>query len=223
MALETKIIENFLTDEQIDLFRSYDGWPTDTGLTYGISEGSGTGTIDGKSVDIELKVWGLNRNSHSQGYQILEDLIAKHIGPNITIQECHILTSYFPYRAHTDGVDGEYGLNEKVTDGYTLVIPLDDYDSCTITFDQIQRGNKSPDYYMENNDPVDTIDKEFYDKYLSEEAELFMRYLSVETVYPWKKNSCLIMDRHRWHASDNFYGRIPEKKAVIIWSTIDVT
>lgn len=219
MALETKIIDNFLTDEQIDLFRSYDGWPTSSDgndLVYGESMGSNT------TGNIELKVWGLNRDKHGEGYRILDDLIAKHIGPNITIHGCHILTSYFPYRAHTDGVNGEYGLDENTTEGYTLVIPLDDYDSCTITFDQIQRGNKSPDYFMEHNEPVDTIDKEFYDKYLSEEAPLFMRYLSVETIYPWKKNSCLIMDRHRWHASDNFYGRIPEKKAVIIWSTIDV-
>lgn len=206
-----------MTEDEIHLIKSYDGDPSYDSITRSYDLGSNT---TGKP---ELSVWGLDSPHYTEGTEIFKNAIKKHVGENIILNTWHILTAYFPYRAHTDGLYGEYGLDEKThPQGYTFVIPLDDYDSCTIVYDQYQINDKSTTTFMENNDPIDSIDDEFYEKYLTHESKDNMRYFSVNTVFPWKKGDCLIMDRFQWHGSDHFHIKIPEKKAIIAWTTIDV-
>lgn len=219
--LPTKIIPNFLSEDEVDIIKGYDGYDPDNLITRSFDLGSDT--FEGKP---ELSIWGLDGGPYAEEMDlkakpIFENAIKKYVGDNIILNAWHILTAYFPYRAHTDGLWGEYGLDEKeYPNGYTFVVPLDDYDSCTIVYDQYQIDDKSTATFMENNDPVDSIDDEFYEKYLTHESQWNMRWFSVNTVFPWKKGDCLIMDRFQWHGSDHFHTKIPEKKAIIAWTTI---
>ena len=213
--LPTKIISNFLTESAVDILKSYDGYDPDNLMTRSFDTGSNT------TGEKELSVWGLDSDHYTEPKTIFLDAIKKHLGDDIILNTWHILTAYFPYRAHTDGLYGEYGLDEKeYPNGYTLVVPLEDYDSYTIVYDQYQIDDKSITTFIANNDPIDSIDDEFYEKYLTHEARENMRYFSVNTVFPWKKGDCLIMDRFQWHGSDHFHTKIPEKKAIIAWTTI---
>jgi hypothetical protein len=213
--LPTKIITNFLTDNEVDIIKGYDGYDPYNLWTRSFDMGSNT------TGDKELSVWGLDNEQCTEARVIFENAIKKHVGDDIILNTWHILTSYFPYRAHTDGLWGEYGLDEKdYPNGYTFVVPLEDYDSCTIVYDQYQINDKSTATFMANNDPIDSIDNEFYEKYLTHESRENMRYFSVNTVFSWKKGNCLIMDRFQWHGSDHFHTKIPEKKAIIAWTTI---
>lgn len=212
--LPTKIIPNFLSDHEVDIIKKCDGYDPKNIMTREFHPNFGPNTA-------ELSVWGLGNSLYMEARAIFLNAIKKHVGNDIILNTWHILTAYFPYRAHTDGLYGEYGLDEKAfPNGYTLVIPLEDYDSYTIVYDQYQINDKSITTFTTNNDPIDSIDDEFYEKYLTHEARDNMRYFSVNTVFPWKKGDCLIMDRFQWHGSDHFHTKIPEKKAIIAWTTI---
>ena len=153
--------------------------------------------------------------------EILNSRIEENFGPGIKIGGAHVLTAHFPYGAHSDAVYGEFGIDENHYGAWTFVIPLDDYDSSTVVFEQYSGETKLVDVYAQGKEPLDAIDDEFYNKYLTNCVRHWMRWLSLEAVFPWRKGSCLAMSRYKFHTSDDFYSHgIPYKQGLVIWTAV---
>jgi hypothetical protein len=152
---------------------------------------------------------------------LLREKMHKEFGADLIIGGMHILESHTPYRTHIDGIYGEYGIDDDHYGAYTVVIPLETVDSNTVIFNEWYATSKNIDEYIQKADPIDSIDDETYEKYLSYELREKMRYLSIETVFPWKTGSLLAASRYKWHCSDNYLKNgIESKTAVIMWCTL---
>lgn len=204
---QTQIISNAFDDEEFQYLITHDN--------NNLGENNYGSGLTGKA---EINISIFRHNSYE--FKLINDVLNRITPVSVTLHEAHILTAYHPYMAHTDGVLGEYGLTNERPNGLTYVTPLYDFDSHTLTFNQTQKFTKNINLFLENNPKIDIITDEFYERYLTHENRDSMRYFSVETMFKWRKNHTLIMDRHRWHGSDNFHVRIPLKKALICWTTI---
>jgi len=210
----TKIIDNFFTQEEIDyLLQLQIDYPYSNGKTIGLDPQLPKDFL-------EREIFSFDDEPHFQpAIQMMRQKIDRWFGPEVIIGGWHILTSYFPYRAHSDAVFGEYGFDENNYAAWTLIIPLDDYDTHTIVFDQHSFTSKLVPEYVKHHEPIDIIDEYTYNKYLSLEATESMRYFSVDTVYKWRKAKCFAASRYKFHASDNHIKNgVPMKRGVIVWT-----
>lgn len=222
--VDTRIVENFLTDEEVDIIlKEYN----DTNLTVpenpfyrdGILQNHTQGIIcqnlEGKDVEI---------SSFKKTISIIKPKLKKEFGDNLQIGTMHMLKSYQPYKCHTDAEYQQAKVDDFHYGAYTFVIPLETVDSYTIVFNEYFSNGKLIDEWLaENPDikPKDVISDEIYEKHLSAEYKEYMRYLSIDTIFPWKKGSCLGMSRYKFHGSDNFPLIMKSKLGIIIWTVFD--
>lgn len=212
----TKIIDNFFTDEEIDFIKSFvDNFPE--------RNHGHTGMEPNYPKDfIERRIFVFNDVPE---YEIVNELlttrIKQHFHPQLIIGNMQILTAYFPYRAHGDAIFGEYGWNEDTYAAWTLIIPLDDYNSNTILFNETSYKTKLVPEYIKDREPIDKIDKETYEKYFTLESDHNMRFFSIDQVYKWKKAQCFAASRYKFHGSDNFLKKgLSFKQAIICWTAL---
>jgi len=220
--LPTKVLDSFFTEEE---FRYMKSLPF---LYSEINDGTFYDPIFKFRPDIQEKLprslvrryLAFNDNPQFPDVnRILKNAVQKHFGPNLYIGASHILTAFYPYLAHSDAVYGEFGIDDKHYGAYTLIIPLDNFESNTVIFNEYSEKTKVVNVYAEGREPIYKIDDEFYNRYLTHEAKECMNHLSVETVYPWRANTCLAMSRYKFHGSDDFFSHgIPYKQAVIMWT-----
>ena len=139
----------------------------------------------------------------------------------------HILNSYLPYGIHTDAYDDSdpnaflHSDREGFKFGYTFLVPLSDYDTNTVVFNEKAEYTKNWHTWREkeNITPQHTIDQETYNRYLTHESEAQISYFSIEAIFPWNKGDLLVMPRSSFHCSDNFLkNNLFEKRALIGWS-----
>lgn len=150
--------------------------------------------------------------------------------PNNTCDNWHILNAFKPYGIHTDSLDDEHDAGtHSLPDGYrfgwTFLIPLADFDTNTIIFNEGSDKMKVSTKWIEkeNRTPQNVIDDETREQYLSHQGKDIVDYFSIERVFPWKKGTLLAMDRSSFHCSDNFIKKnVLEKRALIGWSLIKV-
>ena len=225
--IDTRTIKNFLTDDEIAEIENMH------------SQGMTTLLIDNlKKPPIE----GLDRTANywhfdfyckysENGRRIQEILLPKLqelFHKDIYIDDCHILESFYPYELHTDSVDNgkDYTMQagNDYTYAWTFIIPLDNYDSNTIIFDQESLDIKGPTRWIEDKNPpvLNAIDEETYIKYLSQAVNpLHYQYLSIEEIFLWKKGSLSATSRGKFHCSDYFLDNgITEKRAIVMWTTV---
>lgn len=214
LIVPTKIIDDFFTEDEVSYLLSLlDEYPERNGKTIGIDPQLSKDTLEKEILSFD------NEPEFQTAIVMMRDKIDRWFGPEVIIGGWHILTSYFPYRAHNDALFGEYGFDENNYAAWTLVIPLDDYDSHTILFDQHSCSTKFVPEYIKTHEPIDKITEYEYDKYLSLEAMESMRYFSIDTAYKWKKARCFAASRYKFHGSDNFLQNgIPYKRGVIVWT-----
>lgn len=212
----TKIIDNFLTDEEVEIIKaelSENPESRNVIKTEGMTERVATENIFFDNDNFTLE----------KSAKIIKSKMIEHFGAELHIATCDVLNAYDPYKIHTDGVYGEYGIDERNYGAYTCVLPLDDYDSHTIIFDQSYEKTKAIWDWINETDAkvIDSIDDQAYQKYFSHERREVMRYVSVETVFPWKKGSLLVASRYKFHTSDNFIANgIMFKRGIIMWTTL---
>lgn len=221
--LPTKVIDNFFSDEDFRYLKSlpfvysHMNHPTDYDPIFEYKP------YLKDQLPLGLVRRYLSFNDHpdySKVTKILNETVEKHFGTDIKIRASHILTAFYPYLTHTDAVYGEYGIDDTNFGAYTLIIPLDTFLSSTIIYNEYSDKTKVTSVYMEDHEPINKIDDEFYEKYLTHEARENMRYLSVEKVFNWNSNSCLAMSRYKFHGSDDFFSHgIPYKQALIMWTS----
>jgi len=212
----TKIIDNFFTDDEIDFIKSFvDNFPE--------RNHGHTGMEPGFPPDfIERRIFVFNDVPE---YEIVNDLmisrIKQHFHPQLIIGNIQILTAFLPYRAHGDAIFGEYGWNDDTYAAWTLIIPLGDYDSNTILFNETSFKTKIVPEYIKDKEPIDKIDQETYEKYFTLESPVSMRYFSIDQVYKWKKAQCFAASRYKFHGSDNFMKKgISYKQALVVWTAL---
>ena len=155
--------------------------------------------------------------------KLFREKLDKHFDPRLKVGEFHILEARYPYKAHTDGVKGEYLLDDEHYGAWTLVIPLETVDSHTILFHQHSYDSKMIAPFIAQNPKLNAIDDDTYQKYFTHEVRDTMDYFSIEEIFPWKKGSCFAMSRYKWHTSDNFYPKGIIKRALIAWTVMPIS
>jgi hypothetical protein len=214
--VQTKTIKNFFTEEEIQIIENIVKENPDFDTPNMASEPHMDPSF------IERKIFYFGEDSRYQAaHDILRKRIDEHFGTDVIIGGWHILTAYWPYRAHTDGVFGEYGIDENHYGAWTLIIPLDNYPSATILFNEHSFETKLMPLWKQDKKPKNAINEEFRKRYLSLEAQSTVDVLSVEQVFEWEKNTCFAASRYKWHASDNFVEHgVPFKRGIVVWTAL---
>ena len=203
--IETQTIENFLTNEEVDYINSV--------LTLEVMQSLG------KTVQRESSIY------YSVTEEITDLLLSKiEKLPNEKLF-IRVLDCYDPAGSHSDTSPGAATGNQYQPTKFarTLIIPMGDYDSNTIVFEQnLPLGENALEYIktLPSLSPP-LIDETTYDEYLTHLPHYHKNKLSIETIFPWKKGSLLIFDRNRLHCSDNFLARgLTSKRGFVIWTEV---
>ena len=212
--VETKTLDDFFTVDELNYISALpDKYPEYTGFITGTEPGLPAGTV-------EREIFSFESDTFNDVKDILRSKIDNHFGTHVSFGGSHILKSYVPYRAHTDAVYGEYGIDENHYGAWTLIIPLDDYDSNTILFNEYSYDTKFLPEYIKGKEPTYKIGFDLRQQYLSHETPNNLNHLSIETIFPWQKNKCFAMSRYKFHGSDNYKKRgLNFKRAVIVWTS----
>ncbi len=227
--IDTRTIENFLSNTEIAEIENMHS----QGMTTLLIDNLKKPPVEG--LDRTANYWHFDFycKYNPSGKRIQEILLPKlqqSFHKDIYIDDCHILESYYPYEMHTDAVDNGKDYTMQAQPGYksawTFIIPLDNYNSNTIIFDQEAPYFKIPGHWIEETNPpvLNAIDKETYNKYLSHAVNPYeCQYFSIEEIFPWKKGWLSATSRGKFHCSDYFLGNgITEKRAIVMWTTIPV-
>lgn len=221
--VDTRVITNFLTDAEVDIILK------EYAETKAICEDTPfyrDGILQNHTCGIRYQNEqgeDIARETFKKTNIILETKLKKEFGDDLNIGTIHILKSYQPYKCHTDALDGQAKMDDYHYGAYTFVIPLETCDSYTIVFNEWYEKGKLLDEWLADYPelkPKDTISEEIYQKHLSAEHKEYMRYLSIDTIFPWTKGGCLAMSRYKFHGSDNFPTVMKSKLGIIVW-TVD--
>ena len=66
----------------------------------------------------------------------IRDILDPHLPQGTKITQSHILESFYPFELHTD----VNHTGDKTASQYTVIIPLDDYNSQTFVFNEYSTG-----------------------------------------------------------------------------------
>jgi len=148
---------------------------------------------------------------------ILTPVIERVINKKIQVSEAHILESEIPYLLHTDLLHK----NNKSTPEYTIIIPLDNYDSYTVCFNEYSTNSNDFEEYKKNytGELKLKIDPFFCAERLNHIYPKDLLYLSLHAAFKWNKGSMFAIDRRYYHCSDNYLKRDMLSKQAIILRT----
>ena len=211
MLLKSIIKENFLSDSELtsisETVYSYNKIYDDIINDFQFSE---------------YYIWEYYKSQFSNIKEILHEKLTNLIGSDMIIDHSHILSSSTPYNVHTDYFQQKnFPFLEPA---YTLIIPLDNFDSNTIAFEQ-NSTIKSFREYLETEPRIlsdeKRISQDFIDKYLSHIDPKYFDYLSLKEIFPWKKGNLYACDRKYFHTSDNYHTRgVERKQALVFWTSV---
>jgi hypothetical protein len=207
MIIDTRIVPNFLTDDEIDIIDSH--------ITANCQHD--------QFPDSVYSAFDFYNDQHQKIIDILAPKFAREFGLSLHIQQIHRLESNIPYGIHTDVDSGCTPLpTTAATAAWTFIIPLATYNSHTIVFDQ-SSDIKDPGDYVDNNPPlpVPTIDNATYQKYFTHEKRRMLNWFSIEQVFPWTKGTLFAASRRKFHSSDNYKSNgLEKKRAIVAWTSV---
>jgi hypothetical protein len=212
----TKVIDNFLTNEEINIINAeIEATP----------ECRNSIIVDGVTERI-MENQDFNNPAFAKTKYIIETKMKDTFGDDLYIGVCNVLNAFVPYRTHTDGIFSEFGISDTHYGAYTCVLPLDNYNSNTFIFNEYYDKSKLISDYVRDTGagPQSDITPEIMKKYFTHEDISYMKYMSIETIFPWKKGSLLAASRYKFHTSDDFptHG-VPMKRAIIMWTAYPLT
>jgi hypothetical protein len=186
---------------------------------YGIDDGSyldsgNNGKHAGKVIASNIH-W--NYHSHPEIEKILTPKIENLIQKKLLVTDAHILEAKIPYLIHTDVIHNNRGLAPE----YTIIIPLDTYDSITVCFNEWAEEYNDFEIFKQQyqGEKKLKIDARFCAERLSHLHPKDLVYLSVHDTFAWNKGSMFAMDRRYFHCSDNFPRRgLAQKRAIVLWT-----
>jgi hypothetical protein len=223
MLIDTRTIKNFLSEEEIIEIEDMH------------NKGMTTLNVDINKTEIGIfkmaNIWDFRiyNDIHARLKEILLPKLQQHFHKDIYVDDCHILESFHPYSIHTDASsepEVEYTINpgEGMTPAWTFIIPLADYNSNTIIFDQETLNIKSVNTWIEQTNPpiLNSISGETFDKYLKKVVVTkAVPYLSIEQIFLWKKGDLSAASRAKFHTSDYFPDNgITTKRAIVMWTSL---
>jgi hypothetical protein len=207
MIIDTRIIDNFLSDDEINIIDSY------------ITDHAQHDVFP----DSVYSAFDFYSSQNQQIIDILAPKFAHEFGPILHIQQIHRLESNIPYGIHTDVDSGWEPLPASAaTPAWTFIIPLATYNSHTIVFDQ-QSDIKNVGTYVDNNPPLPTptIDDATYQRYFTHEKRHILNWFSIEQLFPWTKGSLFAANRRKFHSSDNYKSNgLENKRAIVAWTSV---
>jgi hypothetical protein len=165
-----------------------------------------------------------------ENYQGMADIlmpkIRTHFGNSLQVDAAHILESYRPYGIHNDIASAGFDplANNDRQPAWTFIIPLDDYDSRTVVFNESDPVHKITSTWIRERGIHPhglPVDEEFYQRYLTNTPRADYDYLTIKDVFEWKRGSMFAAARANFHTSDNFpsWG-VESKRAIIMWTTV---
>lgn len=215
--------ENFLSEEELEIFDYYWKHPKRNHF------------IDRSMQGAQERVWGPGEyktaeyNNFSDIYtnpwwaglkEVIVPKVQAWLGQDIYIPYCHILDSHYPYGIHTDAQ--QQGFIHAPHPAWTIIVPLEDYNSKTYVFNE-KSIHKQPDEDLTLNErdkmcvSQETFDKDFAGL---QTPEHWLKKLTVDGTFPWKRGRAICSDRYKFHSSDNYYNNgIMNKRAIIMWTT----
>ena len=215
MSFESRIIPNFLTDEEISVIESTVAEHLTEEITF-VDVGTGA---NHNAVTHSFFLW---MPQYKAIADILVPRLKQHFGQNLQLDATHILNAYVPYGIHTDVMSAGFDPAGPRDAAWTFIIPLDNYDSNTVVFNQGHETIKTVQEWVDTVNPEQhPIDDEFHQRYLTHVDRLDLRWLTPESVFPWRKGDLFAASRRKFHVSDNFPAHGVEcKRGIIIWSTV---
>lgn len=214
--MKTTVIENFLSDDEIFEIEKTFRIKHDTIMHKELTEQ--------ENISHALR-WFPGPSYQKELCMFMDKKIQNYFSNNVC-DNWHILNAYNPYGIHTDSLDENvesytHSLPAGYAFGYTFLIPLNEYNTNTIVFNEGSDKMKVSTNWItsENRSPQGLISNEIYEKYLTNQSKELVDYFSIDTIFPWRKGSILAMPRTKFHCSDNFIIKnMFEKRALIGWS-----
>ena len=220
MNINTRIVDNFLSNDELDILEKHFLATDDKHDNYNPHGKNGEIVFSGTYYIIRYY-----EEKNKLVRDILQPKLEKEFGNDLKIQQIHVFDCFDPYNVHSDIDSGGPPLPEAPFPAWTLIIPLFDVDSHTIVFNEGSKI-KQPSSYMNDTTPYSstTIDFETYLKYFSHVPQDNFRWLSIESIFTWKRGSLFAADRYKFHTSDNFLANgVNNKRAIIAWTSLPNT
>lgn len=225
---QSKIIDNFLSNSELAEFEKAASsdhiyYVKDVSMAPPAKKLFGQSEEDHVTAHYYIFASFYDNPAWSHLVDILQPKLEQAFGSNIFASHIHVLESHFPYGLHNDAEQPNMIIAPEPA--WTLIIPLDDYPSKTYVFNE-RSGFKDPrtwaNHYNISPAEYGCIDDETFSKDFDPITDPDMlKYLTVESIFHWKKGSCFAADRYRYHCSDNFYNHgINCKRAIIMWTSI---
>lgn len=219
MLLPTLNAENIFTSDEIDtvdqLINAIGRHDIDDATAY--ADSGQNGRYSGRAIANNIH-WNYHQRPEIQN--ILTPKLENFLQRPLHVTDAHILEARLPYLIHTDYIHN----NQGYTPEYTVIIPLDTYDSVTVCFNEWAEEYNDFEIFKQNyqGDKKLKIDTDFVVKRLSHIHPKDIVYLSVHSTFEWRKGSVFAMDRKYFHCSDNFIKRgLLTKRAIILWTLSD--
>lgn len=158
---------------------------------------------------IAIQSWHTWNDDDALG-QLFKNRMTEVLGANLKVVEVDYVELHLPWDIHSETSRPEKGS----APWYTFVIPLGNYLSRTMIFDQTsEEYNDFYKYKQTNAKCSNPIDLEFWNDNLSHCWDEDREYLSLKHVgQNWTAGDALFFKRNLFHSSDNFHTRINEPK-----------
>lgn len=175
--------------------------------------------------------WGVWKGKHvttqhwvakdqlSYVFSLLEKKLQTVLELPFEIEKGQILQSYLAYDLHTDYYVKVDHVAEELqgVPYYTLIVPIKDFNSHTVVFEQSADYN---DFYLykERNPQLENyISDEDWLKYCNHCWSDDQKYVTLDKTCSWKQGKLIGFDRRRFHSSDNFTEKLECKEAFVLW------
>jgi hypothetical protein len=213
MNIDTKTIEKFLSDLEIDKIKQIME-------LHNIHTGrSGEEHNDHQANYHYIQLY--DYDPHKEIANILLPKIREALSEHIYIDDCHIMDSFKPYTPHSDTLTP--APKEGYNHAWTLIIPLDDYFSNTFMFEEKCPWTKNVTEWVTKEKilPKYAISDHMYQQYFTHSEKNEFNYLTIHDIFPWRKGWFSATNRARFHCSDNYLARgIKMKQAIVMWTSL---
>jgi len=177
--------------------------------------------IDGTQYSVYY-TWQYYKKEFSDIRKLLDLKFKELTDIDVIIDHSHILDSNRPYSIHSDYY--QHRMLPGLEPAYTFIIPLEEYNSNTLAFDQWSTIKDFSQWLKETQPPElpshEQIPQDIRQRYLSHLDPDFFSYLSLKEIFHWRKGAIYACDRRHFHTSDNYWAHgVTGKKAFIFWTS----
>jgi hypothetical protein len=214
--IKTVTVEKFLSNKEIELIENI--------MKTTEIEVNNSGKEHGNHMADYFYVKLYNHQPHKEIADLLIPRIKNLLHADVYIDDCHIMESFIPYIPHSDL------LTPVPPDGYreawTIIIPLDDYNSSTFIFEEECPWTKSVIEWAKTDKiiPKNAISDHMYNTYFTHSDKEQYKYLTIHDIFPWRKGWLNATSRARFHTSDNYKGKgLQGKRGIVMWTSLPIS